>query len=700
MAYVDPILEQRRAQLLGRPTSAAPSVSTPGFDTQFEQRRAQMLKQGPKMVTSPKPKAKSTQPIQPIQQKKSVIKIAKDKMDAKTLLHEAIDFITSPNIGAYMAKKTGQKVATGEAQNEAKKIDPKKLSSAFMGGAKTTPGMIKQGGGIILNNIISTNRAIQDFFRPLDDAYTRILPQPIQRIRQGERAAKEQQLKISGDLALNLREEGTKSQQKALEEYAKNNTASTGLQGYLEMAAFNLPQMMTSVGLTAGTAIVTRNPMLASAVGVGTSYGMGASEVYNEARRFGLSDKEALPLAQIGGAIIGTIDYLPLGRLIHKTGGEEIVKKTLIKKLATGMAGLSIQAGFEGVTESIQEIIGNAIKQTYNEHQDLFEGTTEAFVVGTMLGGFSDVTVTGAVSVLGKDANPQQVAEDTQKRIETALDTPETERTTEQQQIVDALTTAELTPKEAIAFVATNDIEQTAEGKEIVKMAAEANTTDQLVKIKQSEDGSTLDIELIDKNFTPINITELQKESVSVQKNQLPVGEGKQKASKLEARMKGVIGKISDDQIKDLGLSTYQKMNRQETIGKAAEFVTNNPDEALEVLSGQREAPDGIPPEALYVAMLESIPSTQDAKQLTIATKLASLQATAIGQRLSLLAEIDPDSPVKLLNDIVKVREETARSKYGKDVTKAKTKAKNTAKKQIKKIDKYDWNDFINSIEC
>lgn len=698
----------------------------------------------------------TNKPLDPFKNTNAVVKIKNiNTPTLQSVFKEAVSVLTRPNIGAYLGEKLLQKVGSGE-------IKPKKLGEAFIGGAKTVPGTVQQAGGIIGQNLLQMKRKIDDFFKPATHTILRTIGATDEKLKKFD-LQEEQNLKRSENIALQLRDTGSKSQQKAVQEYATKNTASTGLQGYLEMAAFNLPQMMTSVGLTVATAVTTKNPQLASAVGLSTSYGFGASEVYNEARRSGLTDKEALPLAQMGGVIIGAIDSIPLTRLITKTGSAEVVKKSIIKKIAQQMVSVGVQAGFEGITEGIQEIVGNAIKQTYDENQGLFEGVTESAIVGMILGGGSDITVAGVTSVLGKNTDSKKVSEDTQKKIEQAIDTPPESRTKEQKQIVEIISTTEMTPQEAIAYVAVNDLDTTTEGKEIMKLAGQAQQQDMNIKIVQSEDGGSLDASIVDKSFTPLNqsileskednitydrvtptnenldslsktaktyksegefivdhiyknmeglsssesikkqqLADIYKKSQGIQevpKSQLPTGEGKEKVSRLESRMKGIFNTATEDQIKQFGLSTYQQMNKKETIGKAAEYVTDNPDEALKIIAGEIEAPSGIPPEAIYVAMLESIPETQNAKQLTLATKLASLQATAIGQRMSLLTEIDKDSPVKLLNDIYKIREEQAKKRYGKSRNEAVKNVKKEMKKKIK-VDKDDWNDFINSIEC
>lgn len=188
----------------------------------------------------------------------------------------------------------------------------------------------------------------------------------------------------------------------------------------------------------------------------------------------------------------------------------------------------------------------------------------------------------------------------------------------------------------------------------------------------------------------------IKPQTVSVPKEQLPVGEGKLKASRLEARMKGVIGNATQQQIDELGLSTYNVMNKAETIVKASQYVVNNQEEALNVLRGKANAPKDIPPEAIYVALTELAKD-----DITLGTKLTSLQATALGQRISILSEINKDNPVRLGSQIYKVRAEAFKKKYGgKSIEEVSNKI---AEKEIKKIRPpklSDWGSIIKEVRC
>lgn len=183
---------------------------------------------------------------------------------------------------------------------------------------------------------------------------------------------------------------------------------------------------------------------------------------------------------------------------------------------------------------------------------------------------------------------------------------------------------------------------------------------------------------------------------IEVPSQQLPVGEGELKASRLEARVRDVINNTPQEIRDQLGGTTYNKMNRNDQIKKAVEYVVSNPEDALRVLRGEIEAPQGILRNSIYRAMDEY--SLGDAD---LARKLASLQSTRYGQELNILAGMNPESPVKLMTDLVDFRRKEFEVKYKNQTPKQATKKiASEIKTKIKKPSKYDWNAFIKSIEC
>ena len=186
------------------------------------------------------------------------------------------------------------------------------------------------------------------------------------------------------------------------------------------------------------------------------------------------------------------------------------------------------------------------------------------------------------------------------------------------------------------------------------------------------------------------------KRVVEVPREQLPIGEGKEKISRLEARVKEALGKISPEDQEKLGLTTYNQMNKKENISKAVDYVTKNQEEALKVLEGKAETPKGIARNSIYVAM-----ENMAKGDVELARKLASLSSTRMGQELSILSELDPESPVRIMRDIIKIREGEFKRKYkGRTTEQAKNKVVEDIKKSVKLPDRIAWTNFLKSIEC
>lgn len=193
---------------------------------------------------------------------------------------------------------------------------------------------------------------------------------------------------------------------------------------------------------------------------------------------------------------------------------------------------------------------------------------------------------------------------------------------------------------------------------------------------------------------TPEKQIELVKEIKT--SRDLPVDSlGKEKVSRLEQRVLESVKNIPDDIKEKLGTSVFNEVSKKENISKAIDYINKNPDDAIKILTGEIEAPKGILRNAIYVA-LEKMGS-EDAP---LARKLASLTSTRLGQEISILSEIDPNSPVKLMKDIIKVRQESILKRLGKPVTEAIKGEADRIKRTIKTPNKSDWNSFISGLQC
>ncbi len=141
-----------------------------------------------------------------------------------------------------------------------------------------------------------------------------------------------------------------------------------------------------------------------------------------------------------------------------------------------------------------------------------------------------------------------------------------------------------------------------------------------------------------------------------VPREQLPVKtkEAKVKVSKLEARVQGLLGDVPQHKREILGLSTFNEMNKVEQIRKATQFVTKDPEKAMNVLLGKEQAPKGILRNSIFIALQESAMTTLDKD---LALKLASLESTRFGQELSILTELDEFSAAGAVDRLVKIHE-------------------------------------------
>lgn len=194
----------------------------------------------------------------------------------------------------------------------------------------------------------------------------------------------------------------------------------------------------------------------------------------------------------------------------------------------------------------------------------------------------------------------------------------------------------------------------------------------------------------------PVKEKPSKKEKVvKVPEKQLPVGEGKKKVSRLAARITGKLDAVSDEEIEKLGLATFRQMNKKANKAKAAKYVLENPNEALRVIKGEIDPPKGILTNSVFV-VLHELGKTD----LKVARDVASLGATRMGQEISILSEIDKDSVVTLMTDLVKVRVEAFEKRTGKKVS-------DKIKSEIKKVDEAakppngrQWDAFLKEILC
>jgi hypothetical protein len=247
-----------------------------------------------------------------------------------------------------------------------------------------------------------------------------------------------------------LKEKGTemmgKSQEKTIGIIEKYGTPEKWSGRWLvgEVAG-NAPSTIGSFALGVTTALITKNPTVALAVGFGYSWVQEGGGAYAEAREAGVDEAQAQDVGAVVGTINASIEMIPLGYTLNKNPK---IKSALMANITNFLINRAIDGTFEGGTETIQEIVGNAMKKTYDENQSLFEGLPETFVTSFVLGVLGGVA--GEEALSGNVVKPtiandvalldKKVLDKANQVIEEALVTPEESRTETQQKIVEDVT--------------------------------------------------------------------------------------------------------------------------------------------------------------------------------------------------------------------------------------------------------------------
>lgn len=179
-------------------------------------------------------------------------------------------------------------------------------------------------------------------------------------------------------------------------------------------------------------------------------------------------------------------------------------------------------------------------------------------------------------------------------------------------------------------------------------------------------------------------------------------GESKERGLSLGVEAKAIQEKLT----KGFGdLPEYQTVKMDEQAKLANQLIRSDPEQARRIAMGEEKSPEGLIPEAVFVAIENKAIAEGDAntlRDLATSSKLTT-EATTMGQRIRTLAERDPESPTAAIKDVIRAREEAAQKKLGKTpIEKEKISIAKEIKKEIKKtrITKDSWASFIKELEC
>jgi len=181
---------------------------------------------------------------------------------------------------------------------------------------------------------------------------------------------------------------------------------------------------------------------------------------------------------------------------------------------------------------------------------------------------------------------------------------------------------------------------------------------------------------------TPTPVAQPQA-AVAVPSRNLPVGDGVTRNSRLEERIvKSNADPAIGKHLEGERLATYQQVTKADQTKRAAKFVEDRYDDALAVVRGQMEAPDGLLDNAVALALAKQAELTGDA---ALAIRLASLRSTRAGQEISMLTEADPLSVVSSIESIIKARQGKMARASGGGIQKNSAASANKAAAETKK---------------
>jgi hypothetical protein len=162
------------------------------------------------------------------------------------------------------------------------------------------------------------------------------------------------------------------------------------------------------------------------------------------------------------------------------------------------------------------------------------------------------------------------------------------------------------------------------------------------------------------------------------------------------------VANLMEDSFGDL--PEYKTMKKVENLALAQEIVDSNPSQAKRIAMGQEAPPKGILPESVFKALeMKALLEGDVAMISDLATKSGLItEATEMGRRLGMYRDLNSESPIAAIKEVLKARDKAAAEKMeSKSVAKEKTKVKKEIEKSIKKSAKKEsWEDFISSLEC
>lgn len=148
-------------------------------------------------------------------------------------------------------------------------------------------------------------------------------------------------------------------------------------------------------------------------------------------------------------------------------------------------------------------------------------------------------------------------------------------------------------------------------------------------------------------------------------------------------------------------LPEYDVLHRKDQAVLVANYLSTNYEEAKQLLLNGGKFPEGIHPESLLLGVRARAEAERD---LPLIMRLATdsritREENIIGQRLSMLADRDPDSPTSVIREVYKAKQ--ARAKDSAKISEVRKKGVQDIKSKInKKFTKEDLVKYLKDNEC
>lgn len=147
-------------------------------------------------------------------------------------------------------------------------------------------------------------------------------------------------------------------------------------------------------------------------------------------------------------------------------------------------------------------------------------------------------------------------------------------------------------------------------------------------------------------------------------------------------------------------LPEYKTVNVKDQAQKATALLDSDPELAKRIATGQEMPKGDLLPESVFTAVENRALANGDVQTIEdLARGSRSVEASGMGQRIRMLGERNPYSPVKAIADIEKVRSaRVPKAKVAKTVDKIRTEVQIEMKKSAPKADA--WQKFLADIVC